>query len=135
MENNLFDDWNSIKKKLHSSNNLPNFSEGEIWWCGVGKNIGVEVNGKSKVFSRPVLIFRKLNRYCFLAVPLTSKPKAGTWYVNFNFRGDTDAASLVQIKIMSTSRLYSRIGEIDELDFERIQDGFGKLFIKNFPKP
>ena len=132
---NVFDNWNRIKKKLDASNNKPYFSEGEIWWCGVGKNVGVEINGKSDKFSRPVLIFRKLNGLCFLAIPLTSQQKNGTWYIPFKFQDKIETAVLVQSRVLGVGRLYSRMGEIDESDYEKITQGFAKLFIKNIPKP
>jgi len=49
--------------------------EGEIWWVRLGKNIGYETYGKSREFTRPVIILKKYNQYSFLALPLTTAPK------------------------------------------------------------
>lgn len=57
------------------------FKEREVWWCSIGMNIGVEIYGKGKKFTRPVLIFRKFNKDSFLGIPFTSQPKDGIWYV------------------------------------------------------
>lgn len=53
-----FDEWNEVKKNTHSFGRVPAIKKGEIWWCAMGENVGVEINGKSEVFSRPVLIFK-----------------------------------------------------------------------------
>lgn len=106
------------------------YSEGEIWWCGVGKNVGVEIAGKNIAFSRPVLVYKKLNRISFLAIPLSTKKKQGSWYIPFRFRGKNETAVLSQIKIMSVYRLYDKIGEVDETDFAKIKKGFINLYVK-----
>jgi len=40
-----FLEWIGLKEKLHNHEHIPPlFREGEIWWCYMGENIGVEVN-------------------------------------------------------------------------------------------
>ncbi len=123
-----FMDWIEVKADVHRRILLPNFSEGEIWWCAVGRNVGVEINGKSKTFARPVIILRKFNKRSFMAVPLTSKQHEGTWYIDFTFKGVNEYAVLAQSRIMSTARLYQRIGRADETDMLKIRVGFHNLF-------
>ena len=77
-----------MKRELYESNNMPNIRDGEIFWCGFGENIGVEINGKNKMFSWPVLVLKKLSRFGFLGVPLTSQPHEGSWYASYVFRID-----------------------------------------------
>lgn len=48
--------WNGVKVLLHFVHSVPNFTEGEVWWCSCGENVGIEINGKNKEFTRPVLI-------------------------------------------------------------------------------
>ncbi len=72
MDKREFRDWIEVKIDVHGRNIARSFSEGEIWWCAVGKNVGVEINGKGRTFARPMIIMRKLNRHSFMAVPLTS---------------------------------------------------------------
>jgi hypothetical protein len=38
----------------------PLVTAGDIWWASIGENVGSEINGKSRLFSRPVIIFKKL---------------------------------------------------------------------------
>ena len=126
MEND-FSEWMDVKDKLHKGGAVTKFSEGQIWWAALGKNVGVEINGKHEDYSRPVVIFKKLSHLCFLAIPLTSQPHTGTWYAEFNFRGKTEYAVLSQIRMMSVSRLYNRMGKLSTGDFKKIKAGFRKL--------
>ena len=89
-----FDKWIELKGNLHSMNRLRTIHEGEIWWCAMGENIGVEINGKSKTFARPVLIFKKLSRFGFLGIPLTSQPHEGNWYTQFTFQDKQSPVNL-----------------------------------------
>lgn len=95
----------------------------------MGENIGVEINGKNEVFSRPVLIFKRLSRYGFMGIPLTSQSHIGSWYVPFVFKDRLEVAVLAQARVMSVARLYKRIGTIPDSDFEMIQQGFAKLYL------
>ena len=125
-----FDDWIEVKKSVHYRSFGFNYSEGEIWWCAMGRNVGVEINGKSKTFARPVVVLRKLNKSSFMAIPLTSKEHSGTWYVSFGFRNVKEYAVLSQARVVSAMRLYERIGRVSELDMMRIARGFHKLYCK-----
>ena len=121
--------WMGVKANIHNGHRMRSIKEGEIWWCGVGDNVGVEINGKSNRYSRPVLIFKKFSALGFLAIPLTSQNHVSDWYVSFNFKGKKETAVLSQIRTMSTSRLYEKIGTADKTDMLKIRKGFRKLFL------
>lgn len=123
-----FDDWIGVKRKVHVSNKVPTINEGEIWWCAMGRNVGVEINGKSTRFSRPVLILKKLSKQGFLGVPLTSQDKTGSWYVSFIFQDKKQTAALCQIRVLSASRLYNNMGTVPETDFSLVKNAFLKLY-------
>ena len=134
-EDQIFNDWNGVKKRLQKTATTPHVTEGEIWWCGLGYNLGVEVHGKGRTFSRPVLVFKKLSRFCFLGIPLSTKRHTGSWYASFTFKNKFQNALLSQVKIISVYRLYNRLGEIDQKDLYRIRQRFCHLFLpKNTPK-
>ena len=45
-----FDGWIELKKNMDASGKIPTINEGEVWWCGVDTNVGVEIkreNGPS----------------------------------------------------------------------------------------
>ncbi len=123
-----FDGWLDLKKGMEDSGRMPTIKEGEIWWCGVGTNVGVEISGKGNRFARPVLVLKKLNKFGFMAVPLTSKSKAGSWYVSFEFLGNTETAVVGQARVMSVSRLYDKMGQMSKKKFEKVKTGFLNLY-------
>lgn len=123
-----FPEWIKVKAKLHKVGRTPHIKEGEIWWCAVGENVGVEINGKGVNFARPVLVFKKLNRYYFYGIPLTTKEHYGVWYASFIFKGRTEYACLAQSKSISSSRLYSKLGEVPESDLKKVAQGLHNLY-------
>ena len=123
-----FELWNKVKIDLDLNGRQPRISQGQIWWTGVGKNIGTEINGKNSRFSRPVLIYKKLCRNKFMAVPLTSKFHEGSWYVPFKHNNKNEIAVIGDARVMNIKRLYRMIGEVDDADYERIRRGFVNLY-------
>lgn len=118
-----FKKWFGLKEKLHNQNHKPPFfKESEIWWCSVGENIGNEMNGKNNYFRRPVLIIRKLDKYSFLAVPLTSKTKIGSWYVGITHNGIKNTAVISQIRHFDYKRLDKKLATLDKKDFDLVID-------------
>ena len=133
-DDEVFDAWNGVKKELNKcSLRQLYFKEGQIWWCGLGRNIGNEAYGKSKKFSRPVLVFKKLDKYNFLGIPLTSQKHYGSWFVDFIFRNKHEFANLAQIRVLSTGRMYEKMGEVSKKDFQKIKNGFRRLYCENMP--
>ena len=122
MDKKDFAGWIKLKEKLHYDGSTPRITEGDIWWCSCGENVGVEINGKNRLFSRPVLVYKKLSRYGFIGIPLTSQGKVGSWYVNFDFQNKKQTAVLSQIRTFSISRLSSRMGELDKKDIDKIKE-------------
>ncbi|MCL5782097.1 MAG: type II toxin-antitoxin system PemK/MazF family toxin [Patescibacteria group bacterium] len=128
-----FLEWIGLKEQLHVSEHVPPFfKEGEIWWCYIGENIGIEANGKGTKFTRPVLVMKKYDKFSFFAIPLTSKRKFGTWYYNFVHDGLPQNAQLAQGRVVSYKRLKERVGKIVGDDYEKLVDSFITLH-KNRP--
>ena len=57
-----FDRWNEIKKATDAADEGARlyFREGEVWWVRLGHNVGYEANGKSREFTRPVVVLKKV---------------------------------------------------------------------------
>jgi len=123
-----FDNWNSIKKDIHTNKNRIHFRQGEIWFVHIGQNIGYEVYGKGEEFLRPVVIFRKINRNTFLAIPLTSKIKEDRFHCIINFSDKQNSAILTQIKTIDAKRLRYKIGNIDKETFEKLERKFVEFY-------
>ena len=131
-ERNYYD-WMVVKDDIQDKKRLHNFKEWEIWWCSIGENVGVEINGKGSHFMRPVIIYKKFNRFFFTAIPLTTKDhteKFPDWYIYFTFKGRDEFAAIYQATSTSAYRLYRKLGEVDDSDASRIIEGYNKLFKK-----
>ena len=123
--------WFPVKERKHNTEirKISKVAEGEVWWTAVGENVGIEINGKSGYFSRPVLVFKKLSHLGFMGIPLSTQRHCGMWYVNFRFQNKEICAVISQAKIFSTARLYNRLGQVAENDMEKIKSGFRKLYL------
>lgn len=124
-----FLEWMAMKEKLHNMDAKPPLvSERDIWWVSIGENIGSEINGKSKLFSRPAVIVKKLSHTFYLIAPTTSQKKEGTWYVPIKQEGKDMLVCLHQIRTVDYRRLSTRLGVTDEEDFRRTKEAFLKLY-------
>lgn len=103
MEEKHFEEWMELKEELHFGESGPKINDGDIWWCALGENVGVEINGKSSRFSRPVLIMKRLSGLGFMGIPLTSQRKTGSWYTEFKFLDKKQFAALCQARVLSVS--------------------------------
>jgi mRNA interferase MazF len=121
-------DWCKVKIFLREKGRNVIFGERELWWCRVGMNIGAEIFGKGRQFTRPVLIFKKLSKDSFLGIPLTSQPKAGSWYVRVPCAGIDASLTLSQIRIFDARRLMARIEKVTEADFLVVKRAFLGLY-------
>lgn len=125
-----FDGWNKKKKALDAAVHQPPLvSEGEIWWASVGENIGSEIGGKSVLFSRPVVIFRKLAHGFYFVIPTTTQKNKGSWYIDIRQHGKRMVACLQQARALDHRRLSSKLGSLDDEDYSRIVKGFVALYI------
>lgn len=131
MEGNIekrFDDWNIVKSDLHFAGIFRDIKEGDVWWCSMGENVGVEINGKQEFFLRPVLVLKKLSKFGFMGVPLTSQSHEGSWYVPFVFKDKNQNAVLAQARVLSVYRLRRKMGTVPNSDLQLVRDGFRKLY-------
>lgn len=122
--------WCGLKQKLHENKATgPFVRERELWWVSLGENVGSEINGKSELYSRPVIILKKLAHGFFLVAPTTTKEREGTWYVPIVYNDKKTYVCLHQIRTIDYRRLSSRIGQINGDDFESVKKGFKDLYI------
>ena len=124
-----FFEWFGLKQRLHYIAHVPPLvSERDIWWASIGENVGSEINGKSVLFSRPVIVLKKLSHGFYFVIPTTTQIRVGSWYVPFRQQGKDMLACLHQARAIDFRRLSSRLGKIDGDDFERVKDGFRQLY-------
>lgn len=118
-----------LKEKLDiMDHKAPYVSEGDMWWASVGENVGSEIGGKNDLFSRPVIILKKLAHGFYFVIPTSTKTKEGTWYINFKHQTKEMIACLHQSRAIDHRRLSSKLGTLDAEDFVRIKTGFHSLY-------
>jgi hypothetical protein len=71
---------------------------------------------------------KKLSKFGFMGIPLTSQEKTGSWYAEFEFLGKKEFAAVCQARVMSTSRLHSKIGQAPKTDLEIVKKAFHELY-------
>jgi mRNA interferase MazF len=124
-----FPGWLRLKSRLHEAGHTPpHVSEGDIWWASVGENVGSEINGKSDLFSRPVIILKKLSHGLYFVAPTTTQDRTGTWFVAIRQNAKQMVACLHQARAVDYRRLSSKLGTVDDEDFARVKDGFRNLY-------
>lgn len=120
-----FQGWMRTKERLHASMcKAPFFKEGEVWWCNFGENIGVEINGKGDIFTRPVFILKKYNHLSFLGLPMTTRRKDGSWYFKMKFREIEQTVILSQGRVLDHRRLDRRMGEVPVYEANKLREAF-----------
>lgn len=82
----------------------------------------MEADGKNENFERPILVLKKFNGLMFWGLPLTSKEKSGEHYFKVTHENGISWATLSQVRVMSTKRLFRKIGMISEAEFLGILD-------------
>ena len=123
-----FVEWTKLKIKIHISEKIIYFREGEIWWASLGANIGHEQDGKNQNFERPILVLRKFNQYVLWVVPLTTQIKIDNiYYYHYELDGEKYAAVMTQLRLISSKRLLRRIGMFPLDDYDKIREEIKKL--------
>ena len=90
--------------------------------------------GKSKPYSRPVLVIKKLSTNLFVGAPLTTSNKQGSWFVSITFQRTKQCVVTAQLKSYDTKRLYNKIGELDEKVFLKVLKQREDLIFKYSPE-
>lgn len=119
--------WAILAGQTQSKNSVAEISEGEIWWCYIGANIGDEEDGKGEFFARPVLIVKKFNKNIFWGVPLTSQIQAKTYYHKISFQGGEQSVIISQLRTFDTKRLTSKIGQLSDDQYKKIRETIKEL--------
>src|SRR3712207_4346041 len=69
-----------VKQKVNERKRAPYYNVGQIWWCSLGANVGIEQDGKGPQYVRPVVVLTKFNEHACLVVPLTGRERQGRYY-------------------------------------------------------
>ncbi|MEI6728373.1 MAG: type II toxin-antitoxin system PemK/MazF family toxin [bacterium] len=126
-----FINWIQYKILIHGSTKNIVFKEKQVWWCSLGVNVGVEIDGKNTKFNMPVLIFKKFNHHQFWGIPLTSQIKQeNDLYFKIQVKGKTSYVCLSQMRIFDSKRLNNLIFQMDKNIFDKIKDKIVQIIQK-----
>jgi len=120
------DKWNEVKKDTESKKFFLTTKPREIYWVKIGQNIGSEEFGKSDIFSRPVIIIRRLTSDLFVGIPTTSSIKDNDYFLPFEYKSKNkivqSSAMLLQIRTFSIKRITDKIGKMSIDDFKILEE-------------
>ena len=125
-----FDNWNKHKKIVDNKKHGDSFyiRDGELWWCSVGLNIGVEIDGKNEIYERPVFILKNHNKDIVSILPVTTKVKDTYYQYNFEYKSKHQSVVLTQVKAIDTKRLSRKIGVLPKNLRKEILEKFVSLY-------
>lgn len=136
MSDQKFDSWTIQKKQLQTIDHTGIvFSEREIWWCALGKNIGDEQDGKNELFERPVLILRKFSKHTALVAPLTTMGKIDLPFYHKLASDEESFLILSQVRLISTKRLLRKIYKLGRGEFNIAKEKLKSLIFGTKSKP
>ena len=131
-----FDGWNERKRSINSGQRgYHRFSEGQIWFCTVGVNIGFEQDGSGKNFLRPVVIIKKINNCQFIGIPLTGTVRFGNEYFPLTNERGSRTALLAQIRFFDAKRLVYFSKKMNTESFEALKIKLEGLIKNSNPRP
>jgi mRNA interferase MazF len=129
-----FSKWTSVKSTLNEALETPLFQDREVWWCSIGANIGVEIDGKNDSYERPVIVFKKFNKNMFLGLPVTSVIKeARPFYFSYTLKEQEFTAVLSQMRTISSKRLIRRSGKMSDSQFSELSKALINLITNENP--
>ncbi len=108
-----FDGWHPVKKQIEQDGKIPTIRQREIWWGSIGINIGVEQDGKNRLYERPVLVVRKFNHRHFIGIPLTTQLK------DFPFRHTVYYRNKEEGRVREGQALLSQMRSYDAMRLTR----------------
>lgn len=131
MNNQNYDEWNTLKKKITIVNNSKHPKKRQVWWINLGLNIGSEIYGKGSKYLRPVLVL-KVNNENFLGIPLSSKIRKSKERLIIKTE-DLKCHSLIfnQVRTFDNKRLLSRKYTISKNKFKKIIRKFKNTITAN----
>ncbi len=131
IEKSDFQKWMPVKERVDSRKMPENLyiHVGQVWWVSWGKNVGFEQDGKSELFTRPVVVIKVLSRSTFLVAPLTTSKQEHKFRVAVSdFGGEESKAIISQIRVIDIKRFQKKIGKVDAKSLKAIKKATIDMF-------
>lgn len=110
--------WMEVKRNLDVSSENIYVRAAEIRWVAIGVNVGSEIDGKGKSFTRPCLVLHVIGNSLALVVPFTSQKKANKqFYHHVELEHFDSYLCLSQMRVVSQQRIFKRIKKVPAQQF------------------
>lgn len=116
----IYDEWNVLKKRISKSEKVIYCKTREIWWCSVGMNVGTELYGKNELFERPTLVVKVFSKESVLIIPMTTKSQSENYALQIELFQRPSWIVISQMRVVSTKRMSRKIGKISRDEYKRI---------------
>jgi len=125
----LFDNWNTLKKKINFEKKEKYPKHKEIWYINIWKNIWFEADWKWNDFKRPFLILKQI-WILYLVVAMTTIEKKNKYYYKLDkkYFNKNSFIVLSQFRTIDKKRFVEKIWKLDLEDFEEIKEIVKSLF-------
>lgn len=117
-----FDSWNLVKQHLNNQEREISIRAGDVRWIAFGVNIGSEIDGKGKAFTRPGLVIGVSGSNIAFVIPMSTKVKNVAGYYPIEFKGRTVSLCIHQCKTISQKRILRRIGHLSENSLQQFKN-------------
>ncbi len=134
--NKDFDGWNQFKKNLEKNQRLVYAHPREVWWCSLGVNLGVEIDGKNNNYERPGVVVKVHNKHSLVILPTTTEFKDDPFHFEIKvlargkqvgFLGQRSVwVKLTQARTISNKRLLRKVDVLEEAVFENLREEYKK---------
>ena len=97
------------------------FAEGQIWWCALGLNIDIEIDGKDDDYERPVFILRVFGKSNLLVIPITTQGTDHLFRFKLSIFGKDSFLVFSQLRTVSAKRMMRKILTVSPEKFNEIR--------------
>lgn len=126
--------WAKVAEEIEGRERRAEVKVGAVYWANIGENVGSELLGKGRDFSRPVLILAQFNFRMVLAIPITSRIHDQRGYREIVVAGKLERLALEQTRPIDVLRIGDFLDEVAPDEMEKIRKHWMRLMKYHFYK-
>lgn len=124
----IYNIWDDTEEFIVENDKTPKVEEGEIWWCFMDSRFDLEASVREPNI-RPVLVYRKLDRFLFLAMRISSEKQLDDhWHVPLFLDGKEQAVLVDDFFTTDVTKLGKYIGKLSEENLKKVRDMLKEIF-------